>query len=100
MDKHTPGPWRINKRSQFTVETLNGRSIATIGGYYDNKRVNEVHEENIANARLIRKAPEMLKALQDFVDRVDRGEVRSKRTYAKFKELIKSIGGMNSVTTP
>lgn len=27
-------------------------------------------------------------ALQEFVDRCDKGEVRSKRTYAQFKELL------------
>lgn len=27
-------------------------------------------------------------AMQEFVDRVDRGEVRSRKTYAKFKELL------------
>lgn len=28
-------------------------------------------------------------AMQEFCDRVDRGEVRSVKTYAKFKELLK-----------
>lgn len=31
---------------------------------------------------------ELRAAMQEFVDRVDKGEVRSKRTYAKFKELL------------
>lgn len=30
----------------------------------------------------------MRDAMQEFCDRVDKGEVRSKRTYAKFKELL------------
>jgi len=30
----------------------------------------------------------MAEALQEFVDRCDRGEVRSRRTYAKFKEIL------------
>lgn len=30
----------------------------------------------------------MRDAMQEFVDRVDKGEVRSKRTYAKFKEIL------------
>lgn len=29
-------------------------------------------------------------AIQEFVDRVDNGEIKSTRTYAKFKELLKS----------
>ncbi len=31
---------------------------------------------------------EMREAMQEFVDRVDRGEIRSKRTYQKFKKLL------------
>lgn len=30
----------------------------------------------------------MRDAMQEFVERVDKGEVRSKRTYAKFKEIL------------
>lgn len=33
-----------------------------------------------------------LAAMQEFCDRVDRGEVRSKRTYAKFKEILAMDG--------
>lgn len=60
---HTPGPWAVNRHSKFTVES-NGRSVATTGGYSDNTRVSEVHEENVANAKLISSAPEMLDALE------------------------------------
>ncbi len=31
---------------------------------------------------------QMRAAMQEFVDRVDKGEVRSKRTYAQFKEIL------------
>jgi hypothetical protein len=31
---------------------------------------------------------EMRAAMQEFIDRVDKGEVRSKRTYAKFKKIL------------
>ena len=34
---------------------------------------------------------ELVDALQWFVDRVDKGEVRSKRTYARFKELLAKV---------
>lgn len=33
----------------------------------------------------------MREAMQWFVDRVDAGEVRSRRTYAKFKEILASL---------
>lgn len=42
-----------------------------------------------ANAKLIAAAPEMIEALQWFVDRCDKGEVRSTKTYNRFKEIIK-----------
>ncbi len=41
-----------------------------------------------ANTALVLKNREYRAAMQEFVDRVDAGEVRSKRTYAKFKELL------------
>lgn len=41
-----------------------------------------------ANTALVLKNRELKSGMQEFVDRVDRGEVRSKRTYAKFKELL------------
>ncbi len=42
-----------------------------------------------SNNKLIETAPELLKAVQLFNHRVDQGEIRSKKTYSKFKELIK-----------
>jgi len=45
------------------------------------------------NKKLIKskqKINSYLKALKWFCDRVDKGEVRSKKTYTKFKELIKN----------
>ena len=46
-------------------------------------------EVKLADAKLIVVSHEMLEALQWFVDRCDKGEIRSKKTYARFKELIK-----------
>lgn len=47
-------------------------------------------EESKANAKLIVQSPVMLEAMQEFVNRVDIGEVRSTYTYNKFKEIIKA----------
>jgi len=60
--KGTIGKWSINKHSSTTVE-CNGRSIATTGGYSDNKNMDKVCEENDANAKLIASASEMLEKL-------------------------------------
>lgn len=48
-------------------------------------------EEDLANARLIAKAPEMYEALKWFVERVERGEVHSKKTYARYKSILEEI---------
>jgi len=78
---HTPGPWkaRISGNVANTVSTEDGIGIARVIGDED--------------AHLIAAAPQMLEALEEFCARVDAGEVRSKRTYAKFKELIKAAKG-------
>lgn len=51
----------------------------------------------IANAQFIVKAcnmhDELVEALEWFCDRVDRGEVRSKKTYARYKEIIAKAKG-------
>jgi len=54
MSKHTPGPWRLNRRFCFNVEDQNGRTIARIN--WDH----ETYDEAMANARLIAAAPELL----------------------------------------
>lgn len=41
-------------------------------------RNNELHQQNL----------KLREAMQHFVDRCDRGEVRSTRTYAQFKQLL------------
>jgi hypothetical protein len=38
--------------------------------------------------RIAQQMDSMRAAMQKFVDRVDKGEVRSKRTYAEFKEIL------------
>lgn len=40
------------------------------------------------HARLAARAPAMAQAMNEFCDRVERGEVRSKRTYATFCEIL------------
>lgn len=45
------------------------------------------------NANLIAAAPDMAGAMQEFIDRCDRGEVRSKRTYSKFKNILAKARG-------
>ena len=51
--KHTPTPWKVNKRAAFLVEAEN-RSIGSVGGYSDG--TDDTHFENKANAAFIVKA--------------------------------------------
>lgn len=101
MAKNTPGPWSISESiytnehgvKYVTIDHLvSGSGVIGLATVYEGC-LDDGGDEMMANARLISIAPEMMEAMQEFCDRVDRGEVRSKRTYAKFKELIKSIGG-------
>lgn len=48
-------------------------------------------EGDMANAQLIAVAPEMYEAMQEFCDKVDRGEARSIKTYTKFKEILSKV---------
>lgn len=54
MSKHTPEPWHAVLQSAFSIETLDGHQLCFI--------------RNGADARLIAAAPELLEALQWFVD--------------------------------
>ena len=45
------------------------------------------------NVMLYNEAPHMFEAMKEFVARVEAGEVRSKRTYRQFKEIIARVEG-------
>ena len=68
MNKHTPGPWRLNennnwKTNPFSVTVrkfgVHGTTIANIP-----TRMTVPPQEQQANARLIAAAPDLLEALQ------------------------------------
>ncbi len=52
----------------------------------DYEKSNEMFEQE--NDGLIQRVNELAEAMQWFVDRCDLGEVRSRKTYARFKELL------------
>lgn len=43
--------------------------------------------------QLLNERNEMYEAMQEFVDRVDKGEIRSNRTYNKFKSILAKARG-------
>ncbi len=64
--KHTPGPWVLSKTVDYQIES----SQASICNYH----VSEISEgQDLANARLIASAPELLEALEVLTDRLAQG---------------------------
>jgi hypothetical protein len=66
MSKHTPGPWETFKEHNVR-DVHDHRGVATCGGYSQNWNEDIVYQENIANARLIAAAPELLEAAKKMV---------------------------------
>ena len=69
---YTKGKWRICSFAHGHVENENGRLIAACMGYSTNSDNSEHIEENIANAELISKAPEMHEALKEHYNELRR----------------------------
>lgn len=99
--KHTKGNWSVSAHSKtnengaeyLTIDCFeNGSGVEGLAVVYEGVH-GDPRAEMEANAHLIAASPTMYEAIQEFCDRVERGEVRSKRTYTKFKELIKKIEG-------
>ena len=64
--KHTPGPWKMHKWEGHVVGA-NDRFVAACNGYSDNfTDPVKLRDENVANARLIAKAPEMYAHLKAY----------------------------------
>lgn len=69
---------------KYTIKHENGRNLRA-------ERYGEPWRDLTGDGLILAMAyeiEELREAVQEFVDRVDRGEVRSKRTYAKFKALL------------
>lgn len=95
--KGTPGPWKVMISSKGILQIAkswphpeypNDSSVCLIKQVCPIVEFLNATYEHKANAALIAAAPEMLEAMQEFVDRVEKGEVRSVKTYAKFKSII------------
>ncbi len=72
--KHTPGPWHWFTHSPTVVFIDEGDGIVGIAWTGDPDGTETPLEEEIANARLIAAAPEMLEALKSIIRMVEVGE--------------------------
>ena len=76
--KHTKGPWTYRKTiSTFTVETVDKIQVGTIKPMQRNvAQINQGTLNAEANAQLIAAAPDLLEALEDVLDDIERGETQ------------------------
>ena len=75
--KHTPGPWGFENHGSIEIWNQNTK-IAIINGAHEFES-EQYGPENLANARIIAAAPEMLEALECFLDVF--GTTKYKDTY-------------------
>lgn len=64
--KHTPGPWHIGMQPGPIIYGPNGEQVADLRG--ERKTLVVELDEAVANTKLIAAAPELLAALEAWVD--------------------------------
>lgn len=97
MYKFPAGPYRATKSIAPTdgeydyaiIASFDGQDhvIAEVYGRVDTN----IRPDAEAIARLFKAAPDMHALLTEFVQRCDKGKIRSNRTYNKFKTILKEI---------
>lgn len=98
MSQFTPGPWTI-EGPDFVGDynILHPANSLAVAGVTSDKTivVTNLREprEVAANARLIAASPELYKECRLFVERVERGEIRSTETYERMKAVLAKADG-------
>lgn len=88
MSDHTKGPWKVQQTNVgLVILNSEDESLANVGKF------RATQEEVQANARLMCAAPDLLAICEEFVRRVECGEVRSRRTYAAMQDIIQKVKG-------
>jgi hypothetical protein len=86
MSKHTAGPWRVGKETEYgtfnptTVQTETGEGIANVFGiplHTKLEQLDDTSAEGLANAKLIAASPEMLAIIQKLANIAGYGELRT-----------------------
>ena len=70
MSEHTPGPWKME--NSWITDQASLESIAKIVPKHDPYAPESERQHDIANARLIAAAPELLEALQKIAEFANR----------------------------
>jgi hypothetical protein len=93
----TKGPWKyeLHQRKRNGYEDWNTYTVRQAETNVCLAVVNEVdrfyEKDSRGNAIAISLVPEMIDAMQDFCVLVERGRIRSVRTYSIFKEILNRI---------
>jgi len=94
--KGTKGEWKLsseedNFRWRQMLDSLNIQGINT--DYHQGHIMifGDGGKEDKADAKLIAYAPQLLEAMIEFIERVEIGEIKSIKTYNKFKKLINKV---------
>lgn len=95
MSKHMLGPWKASLGEVYEVRDAEDGRICIITNLRGRHGLGgrRAAGESAFHARLIAAAPEMYEAISEFVARCEAGEVRSKKTYAKFKAILVKAEG-------
>lgn len=89
--KGTKGNYEVIEHNWSDTSLMCGDEVIASHSIYEEatEETQEILEDKVsANFKLFAQSLNMLEAMQEFCDRVDKGEVRSTKTYKKFKEII------------
>lgn len=109
MTQHTPGPWAAGRIRENPIWDILGPEIPYTGTNSTQKTCNEFvgsfhgtqsNKVNIANARLIACAPELLEKLKNLVDCIDLSKLNIRKDFSvlnhhasAMKTIAKAEGG-------
>jgi len=92
MGKHTRSPWHLyaDKWSRtISVYDYRNSTRHTVVHWTGFEHCDvKTYAKQLANAKLMVAAPDLLKACKEFVRKCECGEARSKRSYAQMKKAI------------
>ena len=89
--KHTKGQLVKANEDEYGIFVGVKDKRASVAKFFSDNSLVTSKEAAKANVKLFIAASEMKELIQEFVDRCDKGEVRSTITYAKFQTLLNKL---------